>query len=151
MLPGVEELGRDLAIHGDFIKDVAYSVDNIDAVMKVCCGVSSLFLIIFFQRITEANGNIIRPIETVSDKHGSVKIATVASLQGSLIHSLVQNIDYDGVFLPGFTSIENFTLAQTLGRIPLLSLDHVVENYDEDVTPSVADWYGKTLNLTRFW
>ena len=31
----VKELVDDLAIHGDFIKAVAYSVDNIDAVVKV--------------------------------------------------------------------------------------------------------------------
>uniref|UniRef100_A0A914Z0A0 4-hydroxyphenylpyruvate dioxygenase n=1 Tax=Panagrolaimus superbus TaxID=310955 RepID=A0A914Z0A0_9BILA len=136
MLSNVKELTDDLIIHGDFIKDVAYSVDNIENVV---------------QRILESNGFILSPIKIISDKNGSVKIAKIASLQGSLVHSIIQNIDYKGIFLPNFNSIENFTLSQKLGRIPILSLDHVVENYDEDITESVADWYGKILNLTRFW
>uniref|UniRef100_A0AC35FNP9 4-hydroxyphenylpyruvate dioxygenase n=1 Tax=Panagrolaimus sp. PS1159 TaxID=55785 RepID=A0AC35FNP9_9BILA len=136
MLPNVEELSEDLIIHGDFIKDVSYSVDNIELIIN---------------RIAEAGGKILSPIEKISDENGSVKIAKIASLHGTLIHSIIQNLDYKGIFLPGFCRIENFTLAQKLGPINILSLDHVVENYDENITESVADWYSKILNLTRFW
>ena len=85
------------------------------------------------------------------DKFGSVKIAKISGPSENIVHSLIQNIDYKGIFLPGFIPAENFELSKTLNPIFVESLDHVVENYAEDVTSSVADWYNKVLNFHRFW
>lgn len=35
LIPKIEKINEDIAIHGDFIKDVAYTVDDLDALMEV--------------------------------------------------------------------------------------------------------------------
>jgi len=40
-------------------------------------------------------------VKLISDEHGSVLIGSIATY-GDTIHTLIQNIDYKGVFLPGF-------------------------------------------------
>lgn len=48
------------------------------------------------------------------DKCGSVRVAKIQGLCGDLTHTLVQNVDYRGVFLPGFKSISDFSISASL-------------------------------------
>ncbi|KAE9551898.1 hypothetical protein FO519_004889 [Halicephalobus sp. NKZ332] len=125
--PVIEEINQEIAIHGDFVKDVAYT------------------------GIENQGGCILERVNIFEDEFGSVKIAKIGGPTGSIIHSLIQNLDYDGIFLPGFVPVENFGISKNLDPIFIESLDHVVENYSEDTTASVADWYNKILNFHRFW
>uniref|UniRef100_A0AC34RR05 VOC domain-containing protein n=1 Tax=Panagrolaimus sp. JU765 TaxID=591449 RepID=A0AC34RR05_9BILA len=135
-VPTTGEIAQNLAIHGDFIKDVAYSVDDLETCLAL---------------IEKNGGKIIKQSKMIKDEFGSVKKAKIAGPTGNLVHTLVQNVDYAGIFLPGFKPAENFKLPGKLGRLPINSLDHVVENYPENMSDEISDWYAKMLKLNRFW
>uniref|UniRef100_A0A7E4VHQ2 4-hydroxyphenylpyruvate dioxygenase n=1 Tax=Panagrellus redivivus TaxID=6233 RepID=A0A7E4VHQ2_PANRE len=138
LTPSVPELTDELAVHGDFVKDVAYGVDDIETVLA---------------QVTAAGGTILKPLETLSDEHGSIRVATIASFQGDLVHTLIEDKEsYAGIFLPGFTAVDDYPMSQRLGALTNIDyIDHVVENYAEHEAQPVADWYNQNLNLTRFW
>uniref|UniRef100_A0A914CRD6 4-hydroxyphenylpyruvate dioxygenase n=1 Tax=Acrobeloides nanus TaxID=290746 RepID=A0A914CRD6_9BILA len=134
--PNIVEIHEDLIVHGDFIKDVAFQVDDLHSI---------------HQRIKEHNGDILSPPSKSSDECGSILVAKIGSCCGSLVHTLIQHIDYSGIFLPGYKPSSNFNLVSRLDSIPVCGLDHVVENHPHGALDDVTDWYNKMLNMKRFW
>lgn len=57
---------------------------------------------------------ILSPIEEQKDENGCLKMAQIHGSEGDIVHTLIQNIDYNGVFLPGFRVIDNFKIARAL-------------------------------------
>ncbi|KIH63035.1 putative 4-hydroxyphenylpyruvate dioxygenase [Ancylostoma duodenale] len=76
------ENSHQMSTHGDAVKDVAFHVDNIDAIEEVpqC----------HLQRLIRKNVEILLPKTTFEDKHGSV---TVLKLQSNNEHFYVMSID----------------------------------------------------------
>uniref|UniRef100_A0A914HXN6 4-hydroxyphenylpyruvate dioxygenase n=1 Tax=Globodera rostochiensis TaxID=31243 RepID=A0A914HXN6_GLORO len=119
-----EGIGAEVGKRGDFVKDVSYEVDNLDAVLE----------------------------REISDQNGSVAIAKIAGSAGSIVHTLVQNIDYRGLFLPDFKPVNDFCFSSAiLPSIPLICLDHVVEAHPEQTVDNAVDWYQRTFQMRRFW
>lgn len=74
-------------MHGDAVKDVAFTVDNCAAIWK---------------KAIERGAKSIRSPYTLTDKHGSVTLATVATY-GDVEHTFVERKDWKGTgFLPGY-------------------------------------------------
>lgn len=81
------EISDHVSKHGDSVKDVAFSVDDLDLVVK---------------RAVEKGALVIRDIEEEIDpKNGKVRFATVATF-GDVTHTFVERQNYSGLFLPGF-------------------------------------------------
>merc|ERR1711937_128013 len=131
--------------HGDFVKDISFTVENLEGVIAHCKYVGDA---------------VCKDIWVESDKNGSVKMAKLQTY-GDCTHTLVENIDYTGEYLPGYMSSKNtggrpwkMYVPKNLERLPrpnLLFIDHCVGNQPEDDMNKVADWYVKNLQFHRFW
>nr|CAD2122109.1 unnamed protein product [Meloidogyne enterolobii] len=131
-----EFIGAEVAIHGDFVKDISYSVDNLDFILEC---------------LSNNNYQILQPKTFCNDSDGSLWIARIAGSGGSIVHTLIQNIDYNGPFLPGFKFLQNFDFCSKLSPIKFDGIDHVVEAHPEDFLDKVVSWYEEILKMRRFW
>lgn len=89
--------------------------------------------------------------ETISDKQGSVKKATIQTY-GDTTHTLVERRAYRGPFLPGYrTESAQDPLNKYLPSVHLEAIDHCVGNQDWDEMEAICDYYEKALGFHRFW
>lgn len=118
------------------ISDVAFEVDNLDAI---------------YQSAVNAGGESIRAPHTVSDQYGSIRLATIKTY-GDTTHTLIERGSYNGVFLPGYRpEAANDALSKFLPQIPLEAIDHCVGNQDWDEMENICDYYENVLGFHRFW
>jgi len=126
----------DIAVKGDSVKYVGLVCDNADLIHKTAVenGATSVQL----------------PTE-LKDEHGSVIIAKIETY-GKCIHTLVQNKDYDGVFLPGFAPVTKVDPIHELLPVSEIDfIDHIVGNQPAHKMRSACDWYYRCLKFHRFW
>ncbi len=89
--------------------------------------------------------------EEFKDENGTVIVATIGTY-GDTVHSLVQRVDYDGPFLPGFkeaTLKEPFN--EMVERPNFIRIDHVVGNQPDMEMEPTAQYYEKMLDFHRYW
>jgi 4-hydroxyphenylpyruvate dioxygenase len=84
--PNDAESGAFLSKHGDFVKDVAFSVSDLDYIVE---------------QAEKRGAKVVKPIWKESDENGSVRMAVVQSY-GDVTHTLIERQNYKGEFLPGF-------------------------------------------------
>ncbi len=84
--PGNKEIGERLETHGDHVADVAFSVNDLDAIVA---------------KAVEKGAVVINPISEQSDCKGTIRMATLKTY-GDLTHTLIERGKYRGEFLPGF-------------------------------------------------
>lgn len=128
--------GDCIRTHGDFVKDIAFLVDDLD------------------QLVSQAVSNgatIVKPIWTEEDAGGKVRFATIATA-GDMTHTLVEKNDYTGIFLPHFAAP---SIRIPFDRIDLTTglefIDHCVTTRPENSIDNSSDWYQKALSFHRFW
>ncbi|XP_043190937.1 4-hydroxyphenylpyruvate dioxygenase-like [Amphibalanus amphitrite] len=135
--PGNKEMGDHLVRHGDGVKDVAFTVEDLDVIVE---------------HAKKRGATIVKDIWEESDASGSVRFAVVQTY-GDTTHTLVERGSYSGLFLPGYQkplAAESKLLA-TLPPVGLRFVDHVVGNQPDLQMTNVADWYEKSLAFHRFW
>ncbi|EDV20132.1 expressed hypothetical protein [Trichoplax adhaerens] len=134
--PGSDEMGKHLVIHGDGVKDIAFSVED-------CRGI--------VEKARQKGAKIVREPWEKSDEFGSVTYAIVQTY-GDTTHTFVERTNYKGPFLPGYTTdVFRNPLLDTLPKPGLRFIDHVVGNQPDDEMVTIADWYEKNLLFHRFW
>jgi 4-hydroxyphenylpyruvate dioxygenase len=69
LLPDNQEYGEHLVRHGDGVKDVAFSVNNIEHVLE---------------QVQSNGGKIVKDIWTETDEHGSVKMACIQTVKQNI-------------------------------------------------------------------
>ena len=132
----LREIHQHLEAHGDAVCDVAFRVDNAQAV---------------YDAAVSRGARSVHPPKTVSDPEGSVTFAKIRTY-GDTTHTLVERSDYRGSFLPGFrTIIEIDPSSRYLPSVGLQVVDHCVGNQDWDEMDAACDYYEKTLGFHRFW
>jgi 4-hydroxyphenylpyruvate dioxygenase len=111
----LEEIHRHLAAHGDAVRDVAFEVNDVDAVYGAAI----------------SNGaKEVYPPKEMSDESGKVKIARIRTY-GDTTHTLIQRNGYQGAFLPGFRAVTDVDPTEKyLPDISLNVVDHCVGNQD---------------------
>ena len=117
--------------------DVAFEVDNLDAI---------------YSSAVSAGGVSIRAPHTVSDAHGSVRLATIRTY-GDTTHTLIEKSSYSGIFLPSYRP-ESSTpdpLSKFLPNVKLEAIDHCVGNQDWDEMENICEYYEQILGFHRFW
>ena len=134
--PGNTDFTHYLDNHGDGCHDVAFEVEDVRKT--------------YAHAIEKGAKSIQEPTET-KDDNGSVIIAIIETY-GDTVHSLVQRVDYDGPFLPGYKPSPYSEPFNNLIPMPEFErIDHVVGNQpDLDMEPT-AQWYEKMLDFHRFW
>jgi len=101
-----------IKLHGDGVRDVALRIA--DATVA-------------YREATQRGARGVREPDTLKDKTGSVRLASIASY-GDTIHTFVERKNYRGVFLPGFTPVRGVDpVAAPNG---LRRIDHVVGNVE---------------------
>ncbi|KAF2012907.1 4-hydroxyphenylpyruvate dioxygenase [Aaosphaeria arxii CBS 175.79] len=136
-LQALGKIHKHQELHGDAVKDVAFEVENIDALYSVAIA---------------AGGRSVAPPCDISDESGTVRLAVIQSY-GDTTHTLIQRGSYKGVFLPGYRTEDSFAdpIASLLPEIQLSHIDHCVGNQDWDEMENVCDYYERILGFHRFW
>lgn len=100
------------------------------------------------QRVCRAGGTVLKPPRTISDDNGSVEVATIKSCVGNVIHTLINDSNYKGCFLPGFETVESQINKQ--GNPLVTHIDHVTFACGIGTSASVLKWYEDNLGMNRF-
>jgi len=122
--------------HGDAVKDVAFEVDDAQAV---------------YARAVEKGAVSVQEPRVLSDNDGEVLTARVRTY-GDTTHTFIEKRGYRGAFMPGFKEAEKTDPLQSfLPRCPLDVIDHCVGNQDWDEMEEACDFYERCLGFHRFW
>jgi len=129
-------MGKHHTSHGDGVKDVSFTVEDLDGIMMKC---------------KEKGVKIVRDIWEESDENGSVRMATVQTY-GETTHTLIERKNFTGHFLPGYKPVSyKDVLLTTLPEAGAYFIDHVVGNQPDLEMEDVASWYERNLQFHRFW
>ncbi|KAL1601563.1 hypothetical protein SLS60_006478 [Paraconiothyrium brasiliense] len=123
--------------HGDAVKDVAFEVDNLDAI---------------YSSAVSAGAESISAPHTLTDANGTVRLATLKTY-GDTTHTLIEKSSYSGPFLPGYAPAPSASdpLSKFLPPVLLSNIDHCVGNQDWDEMDNICDYYERVLGFHRFW
>jgi len=138
LLPDNQVYGQHLVRHGDGVKDVAFTVDNIEQVIE---------------QVRAKGGEIVKDVWTETDTYGSVKMACIQTY-GDTTHTLIERGDYSGLFLPNYHEhpLKNKdSLMEKLPEVKLDFIDHIVGNMPDNEMENTTKWYENTLQFHRFW
>jgi len=131
-----EEMGKALQVHGDAVKDVAFTVDDCRSI---------------FKKAVERGAEVVKEPYEVQDEDGTVVIATIKTY-GDVVHSFIERKNYKGLFLPGFKPVtEVDPLTKITPPVGLDFVDHVVGNQPDLQMVPVVEYYEKILGFHRFW
>ncbi|NEQ07665.1 MAG: hypothetical protein F6K37_17470 [Moorea sp. SIO4E2] len=95
--PGETEINQFLTQHGDAVYDVAFTVQNAQAT---------------YDYAIAHGAKSVSPPKVLEDERGQVTVAKVHAF-GSTVHSFVERKDYQGAFLPGYSTqhlLQNYLL-----------------------------------------
>jgi 4-hydroxyphenylpyruvate dioxygenase len=121
----LKEIHDHLEKHGDAVKDVAFEVDDVDAV--------------FFAAVKNGAKAVSNP-KVLEDKSGRVKTATIQTY-GQTTHTLIERSEYRGTFMPGYraeTANED-PIVKFLPGVQLSHIDHCVGNQDWDEMDKICE------------
>jgi 4-hydroxyphenylpyruvate dioxygenase len=131
-----EEMHCHHRMHGDGVKDIAFTVDDVAAI---------------YSRAVAKGARSVRAPETLSDECGKVVIATIATY-GDTVHTFVQREGFKGFFLPGFKPHPSKErLNEVLPGVKYNFIDHVVGNQPAKEMEPVVKFYEQSLDFHRFW
>jgi 4-hydroxyphenylpyruvate dioxygenase len=134
--PGNKEMGDHLVKHGDGVKDIAFAVEDLDAIV---------------QRAKQRGGKIVKDIWEEKDENGTTRFAVVQTF-GDTTHTFIERSKYKGLFLPGYKPpMQKDSSLQKLPPAGLDFVDHCVGNQPDDEMVPASDWYEKSLMFHRFW
>ena len=120
--------------HGDGVVDIALEVPDVDRCIA---------------QARTAGATVVREPEDVTDEHGTVRIAAIATY-GETVHTLVDRSRYDGPYLPGYTPAEN-TYVKRDGQPKRLfqALDHIVGNVELGRMDEWVAFYNKVMGFVN--
>jgi len=125
-----------LKTEGDSVRDVAFEVDDIDTTLEMA---------------RSKGAEVLRDIWEEEDENGKVRLAVIKAY-GNVTHTLIENANFNGLFLPDYKPAEwNIAILDLLPPTNLISIDHVVGAQRLYEMESTVQWYEKTLALHRFW
>lgn len=122
-----------VARHGMGVLDVCFEVTNVDSI---------------YARAIENGAVAIHPPWEFADRHGLVKLAKVGVPDTDLQHTLVQRIDYNGIYLPGYAPAEGY---QNMSRVSFCEIDHCVQNYSWNQMYRYGQFYAAAFGLHKYW
>lgn len=122
----LEEIHDHLEQHGDAVRDVAFRVDDVDAV---------------YDNAIKNGAKPIYPPRELSDAYGTARYARIRTY-GDTTHTLIERKNYHGAFLPGFRPVDGVEgvdrLAKYLPEVRLGNIDHCVGNQGWDEMEEVC-------------
>ncbi len=129
-LTPISEIAQHQALHGDGVRDVAFTVPDAEEAFRVA---------------VERGAKPHTPPTVLEDEHGKVVKASVHAY-GDTLHSFVSRQDYSGVYLPGFEAVDEPQIAE---RVGLSGIDHVVANVELGKMNTWGTWYHDIFGFTQ--
>ncbi|XP_050558808.1 4-hydroxyphenylpyruvate dioxygenase-like [Spodoptera frugiperda] len=133
--PEESDFANEVAYHGDFVKDVAFQVENLDYILEYA---------------RKQGAVVVRDLWQEEDEFGVVRMATVKTY-GDNTHTLVDRSKYRGPFLPGYQLLNSDPINKFLPKVEINFIDHVVGNQPDGGMEEAASWYERCLQFHRFW
>lgn len=131
------EMHAHLEKHGDAVKDVAFEVDNVEAV---------------YHRAVAGGAESVQPPKVLRDKQHKGEVTTaVIRTYGDTTHTLISRNGYSGPFLPGYVVKSAPPATVTLPDVGLVRIDHCVGNQSWNEMVSACAFYEQCLSFHRFW
>ncbi|GAA5123958.1 4-hydroxyphenylpyruvate dioxygenase [Alloalcanivorax gelatiniphagus] len=126
------------ARHGDGVVDIALEVPDVDQCIA---------------QATRAGATVLRQPETVTDEHGSVRIAAIATY-GETRHTLVQRtvdgVTYAGPYLPGYTAVApRWHKKDDQPKRLFQALDHIVGNVELGRMDEWVGFYNRVMGFVN--
>lgn len=122
----------------------------VDTVNNVCFEVEDVQR--SFKVLRDLGCNFLVPPTTVEDVNGPVTYSVVKSIVGNVCHTLIENKNYEGVFLPGFDVTEkDWSLEEEDMSCPVTHFDHITYACPRKTTHQVMGWYEKVFGFQRFF
>ncbi|HET7277167.1 MAG TPA: 4-hydroxyphenylpyruvate dioxygenase [Dermatophilaceae bacterium] len=122
------------AKHGDGVVDISLEVPDVDKCID---------------QAKRAGARVVREPEDVSDEHGSVRIASIATY-GETRHTLVDRSRYTGPYLPGYrTASSTFTKRDGAPKRLFQALDHIVGNVELGKMEEWVTFYNKVMGFVN--
>lgn len=129
-------IGEHIKIHGDAVKDVAFTVDDARGI---------------WEKATKRGAVSVMEPKEIKDEHGTVVLATVRTY-GDATHTFVQRNGYTGCFLPGYKAHPKTEVCNAVfPPVSIQFIDHCVGNQPDQEMEPTAQWYEKMLDFHRFW
>ena len=122
------------AKHGDGVVDISLEVPDVDKCVA---------------QAKSAGARVVREAEDVTDEHGTVRIASIATY-GETVHTLVDRSRYTGPYLPGYVA-RSSTWVKREGAPKRLfqALDHIVGNVELGKMDEWVTFYNKVMGFVN--
>ncbi len=118
--------------HGDSVKVIALWVDDAAEAWR---------------QTTSRGGESVEEPRTLSDAHGEVKVASIATY-GRTIHTFVERRNYAGSFMPGYAGVKD---EDRVSRpVGLLHIDHMVGNVALGDMNRYVDFYRRVMGFDLY-
>jgi 4-hydroxyphenylpyruvate dioxygenase len=122
------------AKHGDGVVDIALEVPDVDKCVA---------------QAKAAGARVVREAEDISDEHGTVRIASIATY-GETVHSLVDRSRYTGPYLPGYVAqTSTFQKREGAPKRLFQALDHIVGNVELGRMEEWVTFYNKVMGFVN--
>jgi 4-hydroxyphenylpyruvate dioxygenase len=120
--------------HGDGVVDIALEVPDVDRCIA---------------QARRAGARVVREPEDVTDEHGTVRIASIATY-GETVHTLVDRSRYTGPYLPGYVArTSSYEKKDGQPRRIFQALDHVVGNVELGHMDEWVDFYNRVMGFVN--
>src|SRR5215469_15119241 len=124
-----DPMTEHLRLHGDGVLDIAFLVDDVDAV--------------FNEAVSRGAHVALAPYDR-TDEYGRIRRAKIRAY-GDTLHSFISMSDYNGPFLPGYQVRRQPAAGAGLERV-----DHVVGNVENGRMNDWGTYYNKVLGFHQF-
>lgn len=121
-----------IAKHGDGIRDIAMHVEDVDRAYK--------------ETVKRGAEGVEKPHD-LEDEHGIIRKAAIATY-GDTIHTLIDRSNYDGIFMPGFESVES--PIKKIEPVGIQYVDHCVGNVEKGKMNDWVDFYRDVMGFTQY-
>ncbi len=121
-------IANAIAIHGDFVQDICFEVDDVDWSFKTA---------------VERGAAPAREPFTLSDDDGEVRLASIHTY-GDTIHTFLNRDKFKGHFLPHFKKVN-----QPGDPIGIIEVDHCVGNVELGKMNYWVKWYEDVLGFKQ--
>lgn len=104
-----------------------------------------------YEKASKAGAKIVKRPHTLSDTSGCIRLFTIQSPFTNVTHTIVENTDYNGVYLPGYEPYTSPAI-RTCENINsgISHVDHIACVCNTGDSEAIAKWYEKCLTFTQF-
>lgn len=128
------KISRFTNLHGMGVSDISFEVADVDTM---------------FHKAVNNGALSIQPPTIHLDEDGQVKVAVIGVPHHDCTHTLIQNLNYSGVYLPNYKLCSRDVGVEH--PVKFHEIDHVVQNFSWNEMMKAATFYAATFGFHKFW